>query len=260
MRMSRRIRRRGTRQFWRWLAYLSLYILLAGSTVSGLVWGRNVVLSHPRFAISRVVVSGCTPGTAQEVKALLEGVMDQNLFRCDLEQVRRMVVVHRWVHQVVVRRHLPDSLFLSITEETPAGLALLERQVFVVNREGQPICEVNAFDGMLDVPVLVGLDGVEDPVPLIRKGLSFLNEIKKASLLFWGNLETLDLSDPDNVVAHLAQDRAPVNLGDHLVEENLVNFLSIAEYVQQRYPNKAYIELGFPGQVVVMPNPAEGPN
>ncbi len=258
--MARKIRRRGQKQFWRWVSYLTLYVILAGSMASLLVWGRNYLHTNPRFTIKEVTFSGCALSTAQELEERLAWVVGGNVFQCDLDQVRSVILDHRWVDQVVIRRNLPNGLNVEITQETPVGLVLLDQKVFVVSQSGTPICAVDAYDRELDVPVLIGLDAYEEPEEVIQKGLSLLTEIKQASLLFWGNLETLDLSDPENAVAQLTHDRAPVNLGEHLVADNLLNFLSIADYVQQRYPKLAYVELGFPGQVVVMPRQTENPN
>ena len=77
--------------------------------------------------------------------------------------------------------------------------------------------------------------------------------ISLESLFFWDNIETLDVSDSDNMVVRLRSQTAPVYLGDTVIAENLNNYLSIAQHIQEKYPALDYIELGFPNQVAIMP-------
>jgi len=85
------------------------------------------------------------------------------------------------------------------------------------------------------------------------RGLSTLDTIKQASLLFWDYIETLDLSDEENMIVHLRSVAAPVYLGAEVIPANLTNYLTIAEHIAQDYPNLKYIELGFPNQIAIMP-------
>ncbi len=184
---------------------------------------------------------------------MLEYLRGRNFFRVDLDEVHDRVGAHPWVASTMVSGQIPDKIRVVVRERRPAGLARLGNSLFLLNGDGRVICPLDSYSGNADMPILIGLEDLNDQPTAILTGLEALDLIKETSLFFWNNIETLDLSDNDNMVVHLHNERAPIHLGDKIIVANLKNYLAIAQHVQNTYPALDYIELGFPNQIAIKP-------
>lgn len=218
-------------------------------------YGYRMLYHHPKLAIQHVIITGGQEQTTEDLQEMLAWVMGQNIVSLDLRQVHDQVMGHPFVAEVTVASELPDGLRIAIVEHKPAALLRKGADIVAVNGSGSVIGRYDAFPKALDLPVMEGVTGTEDERRRLTMGLATLNAIQQTSLVFWDNLETLDLSDPQNMVAHLRNTAAPIYLGSELIPANLHNFLRIAERIQNDYPELAYIELGFPGQIAILPKP-----
>jgi len=223
---------------------------------TAVAYGYRTLHRHPAFALDSVEIRGASTKTATDLRALLAERRGANLFQLDLSSVREEVEKHPWVETAMIQSHLPNKLTLFVIERTPAGLARRGDRVEAVSADGQRICDYHDYSMPLDLPVIIGLERTDAADDALRKGLRTLAAIKEASLLFWDNLETLDVSDPENMIARLRSQSAPINLGGELIPANLGNYLAIADHIQSRHPDPVYIELGFPNQIAVMPKQA----
>jgi len=245
-------RKRKSNYFWRFVGYVCLYLLLAGSATWTVVWTYRHLIGDQRFAVSQVVVDGGSASTSQELVTELDAIRGQNIFSVDMKAIKATALAHPWVANATVRRELPQRVRLMVQEFQPEGLAKIGSNVMVVTNDGHIICPIEDLRLALDVPVIVGLPkkGYRDA---ICRASAMLTEIKATSLMFWGSLETLDVSDPNNTVAWLSNQNAPYYLGDRLLAENILNYLSISDHIHETYQNIQYVELGYPHQVAVRP-------
>ena len=238
------------RHLWR---YYLFYGVLASSLVVGAIYGYRTLHHHPRFTIRTIQIQGASPAVSRELYEELQELVGRNIFSLNLRELQHRVEQHPWVGSVAVESHLPDRIGLVVSETQPSGLIKHKQGVSLVDQEGLVICPLEEYSRALDVPVLLGTERYENEAEVIRQGLETLQKIRETSPLFWDNIETLDLSDPENMIVRLRSLTAPVYLGDQLIPANLTNFLSIAKHVQEHYPELVYIELGFPNQVAIMP-------
>lgn len=246
-------RKRRSHGFLRLAGYFIFYgVLVMGlSTLVG--YGYRTLRSHPRFAIQRIDIKGAGPSAEREIRQILEPVLGHNVFSLDLGSLQRRILDYPRVKSVIVRGEVSGILRLEVVEHEPAGLVQIDNRILVVNREGDMLGSYEHFGRALDLPVLIGLDGNDDLTLLIERGLATLSALREASLVFWDNVETLDLTNPENMVVTLRSEAAPIFLGNQVIAANIVNYLSIAQRVREDYPQLQYIELGFPNQVAVMP-------
>ena len=242
---------------WRLTGYVLLYGVLATILSLGVWKGYHTLNTHPSFNIAHLEIEGASIRTDSELRAVLGFIQGRNFFRVDLDEVRDRVKQHAWVERAAVHGILPDTVKIIVIERQPSGMARLDNRIYLVSTEGEVICGLEEYPRIIDMPILIGLDLKEDRAQAIRAGLNALEKIKTASLFFWDNMETLDLSDSDNMVAHLRGERAPIYLGDRIIAVNLVNYLTIARHIQETYPSLAYIELGFPEQIAILPKPRQ---
>ena len=138
-------------------------------------------------------------------------------------------------------------------EREPAGLIRMKDKVLVVARDHKPIANYNQYGTALDTPVITGVEKHANPDEAIARGLETLQTIRETSLLFWDQIETLDLSDAENMIVQLRSVNAPIYLGKEVIPANIKNYLAIAHRIESDYPQLHYIELGFPRQIAILP-------
>jgi hypothetical protein len=220
-------------------------------------WGYHSLYHHPYLAVEYLTVEGGQLRTQTDIRKDLNWVLGKNIVALNLSEIHHQVATNPFVAEATVSAELPDRLNIRIFEHQPEALIRLSQGILAVNRDGEIIGPYEKFPEGLDLPVLDGLIGLEDQGAQITKGLAALATIRQTSLLFWDNLETLDLGDAHNMVARLRNVGAPIYLGSEIVPENLTNYLSIADRIQSDYAHLAYIELGFPGQIAILPKSTE---
>ncbi|MCB1042241.1 MAG: FtsQ-type POTRA domain-containing protein [Acidobacteria bacterium] len=236
--------------------YVAVYVLAA----SGVAWGvfslNKHLMTSPKFQVTKIEINGGHESTRISVADQVQPFLGVNVFRCDLLAVKVAASKHPLVGDVVVSREIPDRLRIFVKEKQAEGLVRVGSHLYAVDGAGQVLVEANELPQQLDVPIIKGAHGEIGSVSFaadINRGLVALSQIREANLLFWGNMEWLDVSDSSNLVAGLSYLDAPVYLGPTPKSENLEHFLLIAQHVGERYPELAYVELGYAGQVSVMP-------
>ncbi len=235
------------------VGFAMIYGLLALGLATAIRLAYQVATTHERFAIQTIIIEGASAKTETDLRHQLAPYKTKNIFALDLAAIRHRVEEHAWVAEASVQSQLPRILKVRLIEYEPCGLVRLDQGIFVVNRLGALICPFQDYHQILDLPVMIGVAQDENRDASIKHGLDVLHAIRETSLLFWDNIETLDLSNPENMVVRLRNEPAPLYLGKKVILQNLKNYLSIAERIQNEYPSLSYIELGFSNQVAIKP-------
>ncbi len=246
--------RLGNRRLW---AYVLLYLVLAAVALYGGRRFHRYLISDPTYQISRVTIQGLSGRIREELAPLATQCHGHNIFTIDLGGVRDQVLDHPWVATAEVISQLPDTIKIIAIEKRPAGMVRQGAKLVLVAIDGSTITPLSDYGGNFDAPVITGIEKASDRQKAILLGLTALERIRQVSLLFWDNIESLDLSDGDNMVISLRNERAPIFLGDRVIDANIRNYLSVARHIQDNYPTLDYIELGFPNQIAIMPKKEE---
>ncbi len=118
-------RKRDTGGRWQRIGKTVLLLLLVGGAGYGAWWGmklaaRKLFAENSRFAVTRIVVENKGDLlSAPQVIQSSGAKAGQNLFAIELAQMRRDIELLPIVERAEVRRDLPDTLTLRITERTP---------------------------------------------------------------------------------------------------------------------------------------------
>lgn len=231
-----------------------MYALMAALVTLGVVRLYDHLMTHEKFRVARISIHGGSDATQLAVADELEAFVGVNVFRCDLSAVKTAAMERNWVEDVIVGRELPNKLRIVVRERTAHGIARIGSELWAIDAMGEPIDRVETMPQLLDVPVLTGVaQRTSDQQQALQKGLEALALIKETSLLFWSHMETLDISNPHNLVVQLSLDPTPIYLGSFPNAENVERYLLVADHIQHKYPDLAYVELGFNDQVSIMP-------
>lgn len=136
----------------------SLIALAAVGAVGGGAWATHRFLTtSPRFAVATIAVRGSHVLTADEVRELLPFHVGDNVFGVDTGAAERALAAEPWVAKVDVRRKLPRTVVVEVTERTPAAVVAADG-LYLVDASGRPFkrAEVEHGEGA-GLPVVSGV-------------------------------------------------------------------------------------------------------
>jgi cell division protein FtsQ len=135
-------------------------ILLALCITAAIGAGGRIAVRHviasPRFALREIQVSLAAHVPRDEVLELAGVAEGDRLLAIDTEPLAARVAAHPWVRSVRVRRQLPSTLIIDLTERRAAAAVSLGG-LYLVDETGHPFkkATMEEADGL---PVLTGID------------------------------------------------------------------------------------------------------
>src|SRR5262249_37662914 len=119
----------------------------------------GIVAQAHVLQVDRIVVHGNERLSNGEVLAVLSGLRGQNLIWTDLEAWRRRLLSSPWVQDASLRRSLPSTVDIVVTERQPIGIARIDGQAYLVDERGVVIDEYGPQYAEFDLPIVDGLTG-----------------------------------------------------------------------------------------------------
>lgn len=240
---------------WRsWIRLLRVVLLLA---LAG--WGAWRVASAvgraPVLQVSRITVTGNQRLSAGEVLALLDGLRGRNILTVKLDRWRERVLACPWVADAVLRRWLPSTIEVIVTERHPIAIGRLGEDLYLVDEHGGVIDEYGPRYADLDLPILDGLDAGRAESATVNErraalAVRVLHAVRSRPDLA-KRISQLDVSDPRNAVVIVDQDTARIRLGDDRFVERLQSYLELAPALRGQVPDIDYVDLRFGERVYV---------
>jgi cell division protein FtsQ len=147
------------RALWAALRVLSKVVLTLAVLAAILGGGRLAVqhvIASPRFAVRDVQVPALVHLDRDDVLSLAEVEEGDRLLRIDTDGVAAKVAAHPWVASVRVRRQLPATLAIEITERRAVAVAVLGA-LYLIDENGHPFkrATLEEADGL---PVITGVE------------------------------------------------------------------------------------------------------
>lgn len=184
-----------------------------------------------------------------------------SLLGLDLSGMVARVSAHPWIKDVSVRRELPGSVRVDVTERTPAAVAETGAGRYLIDGEGLALARVETPDW--------------DFLPVIEypqaKSLKILDTASAAELKHALELMGSMKDDPSERLTGarvcMDNDGSPcmvvegtmVKLGLGGYGDKLRRLAEVSKDIQKRGVNPVLIDLRFPGKVVVKGAGAQGP-
>jgi cell division septal protein FtsQ len=217
----------------------------------------DLVASASTLQVRRIAVLGNVRLSAGEVQALVDGLRGTNILMADLPAYRRRLLRSPWVADVALRRVLPSTVEVFVSERRPIGLCRLGNQLYLVDRQGTVIDEFGPKYAEFDVPIIDGLVRAPAGEPALdprRAELAarVIDAIAERTDLA-RRLSQIDVADLHDAVVLLEGDAALVHLGDERFLERLQSYVELAPALRERVPDIDYVDLRFDSRVYVRP-------
>jgi cell division protein FtsQ len=220
--------------------------------------GSALVLSADALTVTRIAVSGNTRMSDGEVLSLLDGLQGRNMVLLGLDAWRQKLLASPWVEDALIRRVLPGTVDVVITERRPMGIARLRGQLFLIDAGGGIIDEFGPNYAELDLPLIDGLDATQSADGLLidsaRAGLvARLLTALQARPDLAQRISQIDVADVRDAVLMLEGDTVLVRIGDTRFVERLQSYLDLAPALRERVPDIDSVDLRFGERVYVRP-------
>lgn len=245
---------------WRVMAMLSLALGAAGG---GTYWLVTAVLGAEALTVTRITVSGNERLSRGEVLALLEDVIGQSMVAADLEGWKQRLLSSPWVADAALRRVLPGTLSVAISEREPIGIARVGDRLYLIDDRGLTIDEFGPNYAEFDLPIIDGLAAPtqaggalidESRAALAARLLADLRSDRSLA----SRVSEIDVTDARDAAVILTGDTALVRLGAERFAERLQSYLELAPALRERVPDIDYVDLRFDERVYVKPQQAPG--
>ena len=147
---------------------------------TGLWLGYCFVTTSDRFAIEQIEVRGTDRLSPDAVRAVLPIAAGENLITADLDAAKLALRDEPWIATADVRRQLPSTLIVEITEHAPAVVVAFPadqgEHLYLADAQGHPFKRAHDSERG-DLPLVTGLaraDYKRDPAGTARRVVAAL--------------------------------------------------------------------------------------
>jgi cell division protein FtsQ len=247
--------------------HLMYAALLGGCVLYAGYHIANLVLFSEVLTVTRMTVTGNSRLSRGEVLSLLDGLQERNMLLVNLDEWRQKLLASPWVADAALRRVLPGTVDVIVSERQPVGIGRLGGDLYLIDQRGGIIDEFGPNHADLDLPLIDGLaaaggsPGEGATVDEARAALAIrlLAALREHAALA-GRVSQVDVTDVRDAVVILKGDTALIRVGEDQFAERLQAYLDLESALRERVPQMDYVDLRFGERVYVRPQaPGSGP-
>jgi len=244
---------------------ISLTVVRRVLSVLLLVFGvyQTVTLAFttPLLRIDTIAVRGNVRLSSGEVQALVDDLRGTSILRADLDAFRDRLIESPWVGDVALRRVLPSTIEVLVSERRPVGLCRLGQELYLVDETGVIIDQFGPQYAEFDLPIIDGLlsppgsraasQGSIDPerAALASRVIAAIGRNQAIA----ARLSQVDVTDARDAVVLLDDDPALLRIGEDRFLERVQAYLELSSTLKDRVAEIDYVDLRFDGHVYVRP-------
>jgi cell division protein FtsQ len=250
------VRRRGKWYvFARRLAQLTMVAALAVYVV---YHAPAIAARTQLLRVSHIVVHGNQRLSEGDVLAILTGLHGESVLWTDLDRWRRRLLASPWVGDAELRRSLPSTVDIVISERQPMGIARINGEMYLVDDRGVIIDQYGPQYAQFDLPMIDGLSAAPAEggtmtdaarADLAARVIAAL----KAKPAIARRLSQIDVGDVHNASVILTGDAAVIRLGEERFLARVESYLQLAAALRQRVNEIDYVDLRFDDRIYVRP-------
>jgi len=262
------------RRSWRAIVKPALYAAALGAMVGfGLYRGSQLVADTHLLRVHRIIIHGNQRLSRGEVLAVLSGLEGESLLLTDLDAWRRRLLASPWVSDAALRRSLPSTVEVVLSERTPIGIARLNAgDMYLVDEWGVIIDQFGPQYADFDLPIIDGLIAASPRAKRLSTDTSStsvpdasLIDVRRAELAarvmaalkakprVAHRVSQVDVTDVHNASVILNGDPAVIQLGEDRFLPRLEAYLDLASTLRDRVENIDYVDVRFEDRIYVRP-------
>jgi cell division protein FtsQ len=205
-----------------------------------------------------IAVFGNQNVTRAQVLQVMGGDIDRNVFFVPLVERKKQLEDIPWVESAAVMRLYPNRLRIGLHERTPVAFVAVGARIALIDSHGVIMDLPAGAQTAYSFPVIVGMsenEPLSTRAPRMKVYAQLMRELDSTGAHYSQSLSEVDLSDPDDVKATVADPKGAVLV--HLGSSNFLQRFQIYEaHVQEwrsQFARLDSIDLRYEGQVIVNP-------
>lgn len=213
------------------IKWLTLIVIIIGGVIYAML--------SPMFNIHEIVVQGNSKISSETIKSLSGLNIDENIFKYRTSDVIEKIKQEAYINTVDVKRKLPNTVEITVEERKATYKLGYGNAYAYINNQGY-ILEVTSVKGTM--PLITGyytsqenikagnrlstedLERLEDVLEIMEAASSVDKKLKNS-------IKGIDISDKNNYVLDLKNEKKIVNLGD--VSNLSTKMLWINEFIKK---------------------------
>jgi cell division protein FtsQ len=241
---------------------LATPLLIAGVMAAALAYGvyrtSAIAIGAHVLQVEKITIRGNERLSTDEVLAVLDGLRGESLVWTDLDHWRRRLMASPWVRDAALRRSLPSTVEVVVSERQPIGIGRINTDMYLVDERGVIIDRYGPQYADFDLPIIDGLAAAPDGTgSLTDEGRADLAArviaALKAKPSVARRLSQVDVADLHNASVILSGDRAVIQLGEDQFLARLQSYLDLAPTLRERVADIDYVDLRFDDRIYVRP-------
>ena len=242
----------GARRHW---ARVARGLIVAGGLSFGGWMAAAALPGAPFLAIDDVVVHGNEQLSAGEVLALMPGLRGAGILSVDLEGHRRRLSASPWLTGGVLRRRLPSTVEVFVTERRPVALARFGARLFLLDASGTVVDGYGPRFARFDFPIVDGLEeegegGAAIDPERMALAVRLLADLSSRPHVL-DAVSQIDVADPRNAVVLLDDDVVLLHLGAERFLPRLRLYAELAPLLREEVRDIDEVDLRFEPRVYV---------
>lgn len=220
-----------------------------------------------RFRIDssdNIEVLGAHNVNRAQVLDVFSSDIDRNVFFVPLAERKKQLQELPWIESASVMRLLPNRLTVAVKERTPVAFVEINSHIALIDAHGVIMEMPAGQQSTYSFPVIVGMTD-EEPLSTRAARMKIygrlISELDSGGTHYSRNLSDVDVSDPDDIKATIAdpQGAVLVHLGSSNFLERFQVYVShVQEWRTQFQPLKS-VDLRYQHQVIVNPDEVSRP-
>ncbi len=263
-RRFRRARTKPAHRRSRWKPVLksaAMYLGVIAVGGFGAYLATDAIVHADVMRIDEVVVDGNRRMPSGEVMAVLQGLKGENILWVDLDEWRHQLLASPWISDATLRRSLPSTIEVTVSERAPMAIARLKDALYLVDETGIVIDLYGPQYADLDLPIVDGLASTSET----SEGDPLVTDQDRALLAsrliadvaarpeLARRLSQIDVSDRHNVAVILAGDPAVISVGTDRFLPRLQSYVELAPTLRERVSDIDHVDLRFDDRIYVRP-------
>jgi cell division protein FtsQ len=232
-------------------------VAIAAVLLYGAYRGAAGVAHARALQIDRITVRGNERMSTDEVLAVLNGLRGQSLVWTDLDTWRNRLLSSPWIRDANLRRWLPSTIEVVVSERQPVGIARIKGQLYLVDVRGVFIDEYGPQYSELELPIIDGLPAPGDAGTTDALRLDLAARViaaMKAKPDLAKRLSQIDVRDVHNAAVILTGDSEVIQLGEQDFLRRLQSYVELAPTLRAKVAGIDVVDLRFDGRVYVTPS------
>ena len=248
-------RRRAPRRFISWKAIRVIVTVMV--VAYGGYRGFSLVVNARVLEVSKIDVHGNLRLSSGEIAELARGLYGHNILTADLVAQRRELLESPWIADAALRRVLPSTIEIYVSERRPFGISRIGGQLYLIDPSGVVIDEFGPQYAEFDLPIIDGLvrgpKNAKSQIDATRARFAARVIDALAGHPLAQRVSQVDVTDVRNAIVTLDDDPAQLYVGDERFRERLQSYVEVASAFRERFPEIDYVDLRFEERVYVRP-------